>query len=105
LRVAGLRHELLPGIWAAGDPAVDATGATTALPTVEVWTEFARGGREPLGVIKSRLGPGGLPSVGRLICTASAGSASEAEPAARRVGRGANSEAAQNAFTQNSPAI
>jgi hypothetical protein len=30
-------------------------------PDVEVWTEFARGGREPLVVIKSRLGPGGLP--------------------------------------------
>jgi hypothetical protein len=28
---------------------------------VEVWVEVQRGGREPLAVVKSRLGPGGLP--------------------------------------------
>jgi hypothetical protein len=28
---------------------------------VEVWVEPMRGGREPLVVVKSRLGPGGLP--------------------------------------------
>jgi hypothetical protein len=30
-------------------------------PGVEVWTEIVRGGREPLVVVKSRHGPGGLP--------------------------------------------
>jgi hypothetical protein len=30
-------------------------------PDVEVWVEPLRGGREPLVVVKSRLGPGGLP--------------------------------------------
>ena len=30
-------------------------------PDIEVWTEIVRGGREPLVVVKSGLGPGGLP--------------------------------------------
>jgi hypothetical protein len=30
-------------------------------PDLEVWVEVQRGGREPLAVVKSRLGPGGMP--------------------------------------------
>jgi hypothetical protein len=30
-------------------------------PDLDVWVEVRRGGREPLVVVKSRLGPGGMP--------------------------------------------